>query len=70
MQQGETTFQIILGSVIQQRHHFSDGIIMTGGESRGRRKGLANIIVERNAALTATEEAFVAENPEPGDENA
>lgn len=48
----------------------SDGIIMTGGESRGRRKGLANIIVERNAARTATEEAFVAENPEPGDENA
>lgn len=44
----------------------SDGIIMTGGESRGRRKGLANIIVERTAALQAAEEAFAAENPEPG----
>ncbi|MBV0895060.1 hemolysin family protein [Microbacterium sp. NC79] len=46
----------------------SDGIIMIGGESRGRRKGLANIIVERSAALKAAEEAFANENLEPGDE--
>ena len=46
----------------------SDGIIMTGGESRGRRKGLANIIVERSASLKAAEEAFASENLESGDE--
>ena len=46
----------------------SNGIIMTGGESRGRRKGLANIIVERSAALKAAEEAFANENLESGDE--
>ncbi|MGF3052406.1 hemolysin family protein [Microbacterium sp. YY-03] len=46
----------------------SDGIIMTGGESRGRRKGLANIIVERSASLKAAEEAFANENLESGDE--
>ena len=46
----------------------SGGIIMTGGESRGRRKGLANIIVQRSAALQAADEAFAAENLEPGDE--
>ncbi len=46
----------------------SNGIIMTGGESRGRRKGLANIIVERSASLKAAEEAFANENLESGDE--
>lgn len=35
-----------------------DGLILTGGTSRGRGRGLATVFVERNESLTAAEEAF------------
>lgn len=46
----------------------SGGIIMTGGTSRGRRKGLADIIVEKSASLIAQEESFANEKTQTGDE--
>jgi len=35
-----------------------DGLILTGGTSRGRGRGLATVFVERNESLQAAEEAF------------
>lgn len=46
----------------------SHGIVMTGGSSRGRRKGLADVLVERSASLIAAEEAFAQEKVKTGDE--
>ena len=35
-----------------------EGLVLTGGTSRGRGRGLATVFVERGEALTAAEEAF------------
>ncbi len=39
-----------------------DGIVMTGGASRGRGRGIATVFVERSPELIAADEAFAAES--------
>ncbi|GAA3022259.1 hemolysin family protein [Microbacterium dextranolyticum] len=43
-----------------------DGIVMTGGTSRGRGRGLATVFVEASDALTAADAAFGGRTPRTG----
>lgn len=43
-----------------------EGLVLTGGASRGRGRGIATVFVERGEALTAAEDAF-GRNPRTGE---
>jgi len=43
------------------------GVVMTGGTSRGRGRGIATVFVERGEALRAVEEAFAQFQPRTGE---
>jgi len=44
-----------------------EGLVMTGGASRGRGRGLATVFVERSGALDAAESANGGRTPRTGD---
>ena len=43
-----------------------DGLVMTGGASRGRGRGIATVFVERSEELEAIEDAFAPRQPRTG----
>ena len=43
------------------------GLVMTGGASRGRGRGLATVFVERSAATDAADETTVGRAPRTGE---
>lgn len=43
------------------------GLVLTGGASRGRGRGLATVFVERGESLIASEEAFGGKHPRTGE---
>ncbi|MBO3664156.1 hemolysin family protein [Microbacterium stercoris] len=45
----------------------ASGIVLTGGTSRGRGRGIATVFVERSDALLAVEEAFAEFQPRTGE---